>query len=231
MNLAEQTIVSLMLDMADQLEPKKFRGSISFLRDQTTKFGSLDAIPLAFEYALNFLVSKEFAKLHKYQGVEDYVSIDVSDTTKRVLLSLLPEFEKEDSSFSTEKKNPKYPIIASYLDVGSSWLYEYASSLSDETVSHTGVQSTSWTGSIDRLQLNDGQIEKVTAKIVKLKTTIEASDLTQTEKSQASAYAVAALALAESPDPPWSIVTELLILVAAISTTLGLALQIVEMIS
>jgi hypothetical protein len=220
-----------MLDMADQLEPKKFRGSISFLRDQTTKFGSLDAIPSAFENALDFLVSQKFAKLHKYEGVDDYVSIDLSDTTKRVLLRILPEFEKNDLAFSMEEKNPKYPIIASYLDVGSAWLYEYASSLSDETGRESIIQSTSWTGSVDRYKLDEEQTKKVIAKIAELKKTIEASDLTQTEKSQASAFVVAALALAESPAPAWEIVKELLILVAAISTSLGLALQIIGMIS
>jgi len=60
--------------------------------------------------------------------------------------------------------------------------------------------------------------------------TIEASDLSQQEKSQAQMLAQAAILIAEAPSPNWRMVREILYSIAAISTILSLAIQLAEII-
>jgi hypothetical protein len=78
--------------------------------------------------------------------------------------------------------------------------------------------------------LSPTESSRVVEEIRSLKTIVENSELTQEQHTQAVMLIDAALILSQMPTPNWRIVRELLYLVAAISTVLGVSLQIAEMI-
>ena len=75
------------------------------------------------------------------------------------------------------------------------------------------------------------EIEDVILELGKVKSYIDELSLSQSDKAQAHALTDAALSMAQSPSPPWYLVRETLLMLAAISTTLAFVLVIVEKIS
>jgi hypothetical protein len=94
-----------------------------------------------------------------------------------------------------------------------------------------GIQSQSWTGNLDRYEINDAKAIKVAHRIRGLRSVLEQSDLSNEERSQADALITAAIALSEAPDPPWTVVKEILLLLAGLSTIFVGAIEIVKLIS
>lgn len=72
--------------------------------------------------------------------------------------------------------------------------------------------------------------DRVVDGLRQLKDTIETADLDQADRTQALMLVDAALILSQAPFPNWRMVKELLYIIAAISTLLGFAIQIAELI-
>ncbi|MGW8279790.1 hypothetical protein ACWGK7_09845 [Sphingomonas aurantiaca] len=92
------------------------------------------------------------------------------------------------------------------------------------------VNSELWTGSLDRTIITDSKRADILSKIKKLQSVVESSDLTNIEKSQASALVAASVAMVEAPSPPWDVIKDMMVMIASISTILTLALEIAKMI-
>ena len=208
MTEAEQAIVALMLLEAEKSKGQKYQGSIPSLRQLTTVQFGLDKFPGAFENAIEYLIERNFLKLHRFQGVDDYASIDVSGPTSGFLKSLLPQYEKNTDSFSFDEKNPQFPIIATYLDVGGSWLIEFARALGqNDEVTTSVVNSAAWTG---LYVVSVENTVKIQLLISEMKAEIETLDLDNSAKSNALAAIKALEALTEAPDPPWALIIRIL---------------------
>ncbi len=74
--------------------------------------------------------------------------------------------------------------------------------------------------------LSHAEIEEIISEISKIRVYVDDSVLPQADKVQAALLAAAAATLAQTPNPPWSIIKEVLILIAAISTTLAFVIPI-----
>ncbi len=197
-----------MLLEAEKSKGQKYQGSIPSLRQLTTVQFGLDQFPGAFENALEYLIEKNFLKLHRFQGVDDYVSIDLSGSASRFLKNLLPQYEKNTDSFSFEEKNPRFPIIATYLDVGGPWLIEFARALGQNDDMKAGaVNSAAWTG---LYVVSVESTAKIQLLISEMKAEIETLDLDNSAKSNALAAIKALEALTEAPDPPWALIIKIL---------------------
>lgn len=94
-----------------------------------------------------------------------------------------------------------------------------------------GLDSSLWTGELDRRKISEAKRREILSEIEKLKPIVADADLTQEQKSQAGAMITALITLAEAPDPPWQIIKEILILIAAIAACFSLAIKIAEMIA
>ena len=66
MTEAEQAIVALMLLEAEKSKGQKYQGSIPSLRQLTTVQFGLDKFPGAFENAIEYLIERNFLKLHRF---------------------------------------------------------------------------------------------------------------------------------------------------------------------
>ncbi len=197
-----------MLLEAEKSKGQKYQGSISSLRQLTSVQFGLDKFSGAFENALEYLIDQSFLKLHRFQGVDDYVSIDVSGSASRFLKSLLPQYEKNADDFSFEEKNPQFPIIATYLDVGSPWILEFARALGqNDDVRTSAVNSAAWTG---LYVVSVENTIKIQLLISEMKAEIETLDLDNSAKSNALAAIKALEALTEAPDPPWALIIKIL---------------------
>ncbi|MEA3018212.1 MAG: hypothetical protein QOI38_2934 [Sphingomonadales bacterium] len=205
----EELIAALILDTAAELESQRFKGSLSLLRERTEGAYSLDKFRGAFEGAVSFLEDRGIAKLHSYPGVEDYISIDMAQTG-RMILHLIAQEEPDGSGFSFRTKNPRYRIINSYLDVGSSWLHDYALTMRDDPKGappESIIRSESWTG---RYTVSESNKVRVCQILAEMRREIEALQLSNSERANALAAVSAIETLAEAPDPAWALILRIL---------------------
>lgn len=107
---------------------------------------------------------------------------------------------------------------------------QFVDNIAQLDVSSGSIESNAWTGRSQDFALSETRQREIVVKIKQLKKVIEQAPLTNSERSQAIALVTSALVLAEAPDPPWKVVKETLTWIAAISTTLSLALQVAALI-
>ena len=215
----EQVIASLILDLAENSSEKKLKTTATSIREQTVGVYRLDGFPGAFEAALDFLIEQKCAKLHQYSGVEDYVSVALPSGIDGTFFHLKVEGGlKKDDSFLFENEKSEYPIIASYLDVGSGFIHDLALSFRDNNSSEKKdlVDSGAWTGRY-----------VVSAEI---RSEISNKKMTNAERSNALAGINAIDKLLEAEDPPWSIIIKILQspLFANLTALAALAVSIIK---
>lgn len=209
MTEVEELLAALMLDLAADAESSKFKGAVSELRERTEGRYGLGRFSGGFEGALDFLADRGIAKIHSYPGVEDYVSIDMSETGQ-LLFYMLAREETETVGFSMTPQNPLYRIINSYADVGSTWLHDYALAMrntADDPTVNTAARSESWTG---RYTVSEPDKVRIREALIEMRRTIESLPLTNSERSNAIAALDAIESLAEAADPAWALILKIL---------------------
>lgn len=229
MTEVEQVLVALILEAAEDLESKKYRNPLSHLREDTEGRYALQRHYGAFESAIQFLEDRRLATIHSYPGVEDYISIDLSSTTSRVLMgSMLKESTERSTGFEFSSAAPRHPILASYLDLGASWLHDVALTFRDGGgTPDAAIRSEAWTG---RYSVSDADRARLSELVVQMRQQIETSVVTNAEKSNALAALNALETLSEAPDPPWSIIVRILSspILANVAALAALAISIIK---
>ena len=226
----EQVIASLILDLAENSSEKKLKTTATSIREQTVGVYRLDGFPGAFEAALDFLIEQKCAKLHQYSGVEDYVSVALPSGIDGTFFHLKVEGGlKKDDSFLFENEKSEYPIIASYLDVGSGFIHDLALSFRDNNSSEKKdlVDSGAWTG---RYVVSAVERDKIDRIIQEIRSEISNKKMTNAERSNALAGINAIDKLLEAEDPPWSIIIKILQspLFANLTALAALAVSIIK---
>ena len=93
-------------------------------------------------------------------------------------------------------------------------IYERGLTIPDHIVGELArpgsISSQAWTGRAKRRFVDPRRIEDIERRLKALKTDIEGSELSNTEKACAGSICKALLALIESPEPEWHIMVELL---------------------
>jgi hypothetical protein len=206
---AEQLLAALIIDEAAQQEDKSYRGPVADLQQRTVGTFSLDAFSGAFQAALDFLEACGIAKIHRYRGVDDYVSINGGD---QLDLSLRLLRNESDENVFTFEGDPKYKVLDSYLDLGSGWLHDVARALKNDTGdtpqdSSGAIRSDLWTG---RYSVPEPKRVEIRVTLKRMREEIEASSFSNVEKANALAAISAIEALEEAPDPAWAIIVRLL---------------------
>jgi hypothetical protein len=204
----EQALVALILHIADQSSEKAYKGPIKNLRERTENAYNLQKYHGAFESALEYLVDSGFAKIHKHVGVYDYVAVVAGGPVNDMLRSGLAKYEFDSKDFLFEEKNPGYPVIASYLELGGAWIEDFAKSLSAQNQApERYIDSSSWTGNF----VVSPEIQaKIGTMVVQMRDEISNLELPNSQKSNALAAVDAIAILADAPDPPWALIMKIL---------------------
>lgn len=105
-----------------------YRGSVDDLFSQVIDhYESLEQYRDSFENALEFLIAKGVATPHRHSGVPDYVVINRTGSMEAAFLE--PPQTTDDLSGIFEglfgRKNWRYHIVGSYLELGPEWLDDY----------------------------------------------------------------------------------------------------------
>ena len=222
-------LAALMVDLAANLDGRKFKGSVSLVRERTEGAYDLSRFVGAFEEALSFLEEHGIARTHSYPKVEEYISIDMS-TAGHAMFHMLARTDSTNGRFSLNPAEPSYRILNSYDDVGSSWLHDYALSLKDSAPgpsSSGDVHSSSWTG---RYVLSEDDKIRVIDALLEMRRRIDELPLTNSERSNALAAVAAAHNLSEAADPAWELVLRILRspVLANVTALVALAVSIIQ---
>lgn len=92
------------------------------------------------------------------------------------------------------------------------------------------IESEAWTGSLDRAELSTETRQRLVARLRDLQVVVEGLELPQSEREQIRAHIVAAVVLAEAPDPPWQIILTVLACIASVAAITSAVTDIVGLI-
>jgi hypothetical protein len=127
-NLIEQVLTAAILESTAINDGYAYRGSVDDLFSQVVDdFEALGKYRHSFEKALEFLIAKGLATPHRHSGVPDYVVINLTGSVEAAFLE--PPKNTNDLSGIFEglfgRKNWKYHVVGSYLELGKHWLEDY----------------------------------------------------------------------------------------------------------
>ncbi len=203
MTEVEQIIAALILDAADDTIDKKIKSTSSHLQDITIKRYGFEQDNEAYKIALDHLIETKYVTLHTYDGIEDYISVQSALAQNDGMSEFLQKNRLIGGSL-TKDKTYEFPIIASYLDVGSSFIHDLASSYSSvEPINNKFIDSASWTGDY-RVSLENQ--EKIIEIVRDIRAEIMKIDMNNADKANALAGISAIESLLDAEDPPWSII-------------------------
>ena len=80
------------------------------------------------------------------------------------------------------------------------------------------TQSSSWTGNLDRTGLSVTNQQTLVSRLRDIQVVVEGLDIAQSEREQIRAHVVAAVVLAEAPEPPWQLILTILTAIASVAT-------------
>ena len=226
MNDLEQVIAALLLERANHSEDKTFRGPYSLVLE-IVKTYRLDPFEDAIENAVKFLESQGVARIHRYDGVEDYIVIEGNDLAFRAGMQIslgrrLP-FDGETAG--------QHRIISTYYDVGGSWLHDYAMAvakrLSEPEQADEVIHSSAWTGGYEVSAEHRARLIEV---IEEMRVEVQQLDLSNADRSNALAAIDAIAALADAPDAGWQIILRILHspILANVTALAALAVSIIK---
>ena len=212
MREVEQVIIALIIDLSKGPGEKKYRGPLKELRAATVGSYGLEKFIGSFDTALDFLIDLGIANVHSYPGVEDYVSVDASSTVQSVLLGRIVKEkvagDADDFSFDPADSELRYPILATYLDVGFSWLHDFALSLKNETpAAEQSYASSTWTG---RYVVSEESKVRISELLREMRLGIEKTELSNAERSNALSALSAIEALSNAANPAWALILRIL---------------------
>lgn len=172
--------------------------------------------------ALRFLESSELLEFRAVYFVDDDGELqkDRDSAYLRILAAGLQRVQRHERFSSAPHERVMRGLV------------ENADDYSDESDDgrEEKFDSIRWTGETNRSKISETKRMAIIARLKELEIILDSIDLSQEEYAQAKSLLTASVLMAEAPLVPVKQLKETLALIAAIATTLALALQIASML-